>query len=112
MTDPSAIRLVETVDGDSGFTLRLFANDTWRSSHNLEQLLSPYGFQKGYHLTDAGIGVSKELNGVETEFSIVAKNLFDTQYTTSVNDFSNTAPVGYDGIGPRRYVGALLRVKY
>lgn len=98
--------------GDSGFTLRLFANDTWRSSHNLEQLLSPYGFQKGYHLTDAGIGVSKELNGVETEFSIVAKNLFDTQYTTSVNDFSNTAPVGYDGIGPRRYVGALLRVKY
>ncbi|MDF8334687.1 TonB-dependent receptor [Novosphingobium cyanobacteriorum] len=98
--------------GDSGFTLRVFANDTWRSSHNLEQLLSPYGFQKGYHLTDAGIGVAKELGGVETEFSIVAKNLFDTQYTTSVNDFSNNAPVGYDGVGPRRYVGALLRVKY
>ncbi|MES2303147.1 MAG: TonB-dependent receptor [Pseudomonadota bacterium] len=98
--------------GDSGFTLRVFGNDTWRSSHNLEQLLSPYGFQKAYHLTDAGIGLAKELNGVETEFSIVAKNLFDTQYTTSVNDFSNNAPVGYDGIGPRRYVGALLRVKY
>lgn len=98
--------------GDSGFTLRLFANDTYRSSHNLEQLLSPYGYQKGYHLTDAGIGLAKELNGVDTEFSIVAKNLFDTKYTTSVNDFSNTAPVGYDGVGPRRYVGALLRVKY
>jgi iron complex outermembrane receptor protein len=26
-----------------------------------------------------------------------------------VNDFSNTAPVGYDGIGARRYIGALLR---
>lgn len=98
--------------GDSGFTFRAFANDTYRSSHNLEQLLSPYGFQKAYHLTDAGIGLAKELNGVETEFSIVAKNLFDTKYTTSVNDFSNSAPVGYDGIGPRRYVGALLRVKY
>lgn len=95
-----------------GLFLRAFANNTYRSSHNLEQLLSPYGFQGAYHLTDAGIGLAKELGGVETEFSIVAKNLFDTQYTTSVNDFSNNAPVGYDGIGPRRYVGALLRVKY
>ena len=33
-------------------------------------------------------------------------------YTTSINDFSNNAPVGYDGIGPRRYVGLLLRAKY
>ena len=40
----------------------------------------------------------------------MAKNVFDTKYTTSVNDFSNSAPVGFDGIGPRRYVGALLRV--
>ena len=98
--------------GSSGWTIKAFANDTYRSSHNLEQLLSPYGFQDAYHLTDAGIGVARELGGVETEFSVVAKNLFDTQYTTSVNDFSNNAPVGYDGIGPRRYVGALLRVKY
>ena len=44
------------------------------------------------------------------EVSLVAKNVFDTQYTTSVNDFSNNAPVGYDGIGPRRYVGVDLRV--
>jgi iron complex outermembrane receptor protein len=98
--------------GNSGVSLRIFANDTYRSSQNLEQLLSPYGYQKGYHLTDAGIGVAKQIGGVETEFDIVAKNLFDTRYTTSVNDFSNSAPVGYDGIGPRRYVGALLRVKY
>jgi len=98
--------------GSSGFVLKAFGNHTWRSSHNLEQLLSPYGFQEAYHLTDAGIGVATNFDGVETEFSVVAKNLFDTQYTTSVNDFSNNAPVGYDGIGPRRYVGALLRVTY
>ncbi|MFO6448340.1 TonB-dependent receptor [Erythrobacter sp. NE805] len=98
--------------GDSGFTLRVFANDTYRSAQNLEQLLSPYGVQDGYHLTDAGIGIAKEVGEAEIELSIVAKNLFDTIYTTSVNDFSNTAPVGYDGVGPRRYVGALLRATY
>jgi iron complex outermembrane receptor protein len=98
--------------GNSGFVLRAFASHTYRSSHNLEQLLSPYGFQEAYHLTDAGIGIATELDGVETEFSIVAKNLFDTEYTTSVNDFSNNAPVGDDGIGPRRYIGALLRVNF
>jgi iron complex outermembrane receptor protein len=98
--------------GDSGFVIHLFGNDSYRSGHNLEQLLSPYGWQKAYHITDLGAGVIREFGPVKTEFSIVAKNAFDTQYTTSVNDFSNTAPVGYDGIGPRRYVGALLRATY
>ncbi len=98
--------------GNSGFFLRAFASHTYRSDHNLEQLLSPYGFQEAYHLTDAGIGVARDMKGVETELSVVAKNLFDTRYTTSVNDFSNSAPVGYDGIGPRRYVGALLRASF
>lgn len=98
--------------GDSGLKLRGFINDAYRSSQNLEQLLSPYGFQKAYHLTDAGIGFALPIKGVATEISVVAKNLFDVQYTTSVNDFSNNAPVGYDGIGARRYVGALLRAKF
>jgi iron complex outermembrane receptor protein len=98
--------------GNTGLTLRAFANDTYRSSQNLEQLLSPFGVQPGYHLTDAGIGIAKDVGDGQIELSIVAKNLFDTIYTTSVNDFSNTAPVGYDGVGPRRYVGALLRATY
>jgi len=96
----------------TGFTIHAFGNDTYRTAHNLESLLSPYGWQKAYHLTDAGIGVITTVGHTKTEISVVAKNLFDTQYTTSINDFSNNAPVGYDGIGPRRYVGALLRVKY
>jgi iron complex outermembrane receptor protein len=95
----------------SGVTLHAFGNNVYRSRHNLEQLLSPYGEQKGYHLTDAGIGVIRPFGGVRTELSIVAKNIFDVKYTTSINDFSNTAPVGYDGIGARRYVGALLRAR-
>jgi iron complex outermembrane receptor protein len=95
-----------------GVRLHLFGNDTYRSGHNLEQLLSPYGYQEGYHLTDLGVGVIREFGTVKTELSIVAKNAFDTKYTTSINDFSNSAPVGYDGIGPRRYVGAFLRANF
>jgi iron complex outermembrane receptor protein len=93
----------------SRYEVHLFGNHTYRSEHNLEQLLSEYGHQPGYSVTDLGAGVSFEAGGASYELSLVSKNAFDTRYTTSVNDFSNSAPVGYDGIGPRRYVGLLLR---
>lgn len=92
----------------SGFSAHVFGNHTYRSQHNLEQLLSPYGEQKGYSITDFGLGFTHG----PYELNVVAKNLFDTRYTTSVNDFSNSAPVGYDGIGPRRYVGVVLRAQF
>jgi len=92
----------------SGYSAHVFGNYTYRSKHNLEQLLSPYGEQEGYSLTDIGIGVTNE----KYELNVVSKNLFDTRYTTSVNDFSNSAPVGYDGIGARRYVGVVLSAKF
>ncbi|MFC4307654.1 TonB-dependent receptor [Steroidobacter flavus] len=96
----------------SGFGAHFFGNHVYRSRHNLEQLLSPYGEQSGYSLTDLGAGITHETDSAKYELSIVAKNAFDTQYTTSVNDFSNSAPVGYDGIGPRRYVGVILRSSF
>jgi len=93
----------------SGYDAHLFGNHVYRSSHNLEQLLSPYGEQSGYSLTDLGIGVSHKTDTANYEVSLVSQNVFDTRYTTSINDFSNSAPVGYDGIGARRYVGLVLR---
>jgi iron complex outermembrane receptor protein len=96
----------------SGFAAHFFGNHIYRSRHNLEQLLSEYGEQSGYSLTDLGAGVTHETASGKYELSIVSKNAFDTQYTTSVNDFSNSAPVGYDGIGARRYVGVILRSSF
>ena len=92
----------------SGYSAHLFGNYNYRSKHNLEQLLSPFGEQGGYSITDIGIGLTNETY----ELNIVSKNLFDTRYTTSVNDFSNSAPVGYDGIGAARYVGVVLRAHF
>lgn len=96
----------------SEFRVHAFGNTSFRSKHNLEQLLSPYGFQDKYAITDLGIGLIRDFDGREVELSVVGKNIFDKHYTTSVNDFSPSAPVGFDGIGPRRYVGALLRAKF
>ena len=93
-------------------SLYAYGNDTYRSDHNLEQLLSPYGVQDAYHLTDAGLRRDRRHRRRAYEIGVVGKNLFDIQYTTSVNDFSNNAPVGYDGIGPRRYVGIDLRLTF
>jgi iron complex outermembrane receptor protein len=96
----------------SGYTLHFFGSYVYRSKHNLEQLLSDYGWQKAYSLTDLGAGIAHESGGVKYDLSVVAKNAFDTKYTTSINDFSNSAPVGYDGIGARRYVGVVLGAKF
>ena len=95
-----------------GFDAHVFGNHVYRSSHNLEQLLSEYGEQSGYSLTDVGIGVTRATALANYEVSVVSQNVFDTKYTTSINDFSNSAPVGYDGIGARRYVGVVFRSSF
>ncbi len=94
------------------YAAHLFGNFTYRSKHNLEQLLSPYGEQKAYGLTDFGAGLTRGTANAQYELNVIAKNVFDTKYTTSVNDFSNSAPVGYDGIGARRYVGVILSARF
>jgi iron complex outermembrane receptor protein len=95
-----------------GFMGRVFANHVYRSEQNLEQLLSAYGYQGDYTVTDVGFGFTKDAGTVTYELNVVGKNVFDTHYTTSVNDFSNNQPVGFDGIGPRRYVGIDLRLSF
>ncbi|MES1987013.1 MAG: hypothetical protein V4440_03115, partial [Pseudomonadota bacterium] len=81
-----------------------------QSSKRPGKKLSEYGKQAGYSITDGGIGISTAKG--KTELDLVAKNLFDKEYTTSANVFSNNAPVGYDGIGARRYVGVVLKSNF
>jgi iron complex outermembrane receptor protein len=94
--------------GLTGLIGHAWANSVVRSSQNLEAQLSSWGKQDAYQVTDVGLGL---ITGgkIRYELNLVANNLFDTKYTTSINDFSNTYPVGYDGIGARRYVGLVLR---
>jgi iron complex outermembrane receptor protein len=94
--------------GFFGLTGHAWANSAVRSSQNLEALLSTWGKQDAYQVTDLGIGVFTGQKN-KYEVNLVANNVFDTHYTTSVNAFSNNSTVGYDGIGARRYVGLVLR---
>ena len=93
-----------------GLTGHAFFNTVIRSKQNLEAQLSEYGKQAGYSVTDGGVGISTAKG--KTELDLVAKNLFDKEYTTSANVFSNSAPVGYDGIGARRYIGVVLKSNF
>lgn len=92
----------------SNLTGHAWANTVVRSQQNLESLLSVWGKQDAYQVTDVGIGLFTGKKN-KYEVNLVANNVFDTHYTTSVNGFSNSATVGYDGIGARRYVGLVLR---
>jgi iron complex outermembrane receptor protein len=79
-----------------------------RTGQNLEANLSQYGKQDAYQVTDIGLGLLKGSKN-KYELNLVGNNIFDTKYTTSINNFSSTGTVGYDGIGARRYVGLLFR---
>jgi iron complex outermembrane receptor protein len=83
--------------------------NSYRSSQNLTDTLSAYGVQKAYSLTDIGIGLVNRPGKFEVD--LVAKNAFDTKYTTSISQYSSTNGVSYDGIGPRRWVGLTLHAK-
>lgn len=95
----------------TGVGLHAFLNAVARTEQNLEAQLSQYGYQPGYGLLEGGIGISGEANG-KYELTLIGRNILDKQYTTSINNFSNSAPVGYDGIGARRYVGLALKTSF
>ncbi|MEI7839910.1 MAG: TonB-dependent receptor [Methylococcaceae bacterium] len=94
--------------GFGGLTGHAWANTVVRSAQNLEAQLSSWGKQDAYQVTDLGIGLFTGQKN-KYEVNLITTNVFDTHYTTSINNFSNTGAVGYDGIGARRYVGLVLR---
>lgn len=79
-----------------------------RTKQNFDNNLSRYGVQGGYAVTDVGIGLLTHQDRVEID--LVAKNVFDRRYTTSVNVGSDGS-IGYDGIGDPRWVGIVFHAR-
>lgn len=91
-----------------GYTGHAWFNTVYRSKQNFDNNLSRYGWQDAYSLTDVGLGVIGKRDKFEVD--LVAKNVFNTKYTTSING-AGTDRVTYDGIGAPRWVGLVLRAK-
>jgi iron complex outermembrane receptor protein len=92
----------------NGYEAHFWAANVYRSQQDFDNNLSRYGIQGAYGLTDAGIGVVSPSKRFELDF--VGRNVFNKQYTTSVNVNSNGS-IGYDGIGDPRWVGVEMHAK-
>jgi iron complex outermembrane receptor protein len=109
-----APRFTSTVEVDyhqlivNGYEAHVWAANVYRSQQDFDNNLSRYGIQGAYGLTDGGIGVVSPSKRFELDF--VGRNIFNKQYTTSVNVNSNGS-IGYDGIGDPRWVGVELHAK-
>lgn len=91
-----------------GYTGHVWFNNVYRSRQNFDNNLSNYGWQEAYSVTDFGIGLIGRHN--KFELDLVAKNLFNTQYTTSING-AGSDRVTYDGMGAPRTVALVFHAK-
>jgi len=109
-----APRFTSTVEADfhqvitNGYEAHFWVANVYRSQQDFDNNLSRYGIQGAYGLTDAGVGIVSPSKRFELDF--VGRNVFDKQYTTSVNVNSNGS-IGYDGMGEPRWVGVELHAK-
>jgi iron complex outermembrane receptor protein len=92
----------------AGYTGHVWFNNVYRSRQNFDNNLSSYGWQEGYSVTDFGIGLIGQHG--KFELDLVAKNLFNTQYTTSING-AGSDRVTYDGMGAPRTVALVFHAK-
>lgn len=87
----------------------VFVNNSFRSGANMAPDLSQYGWQHAYHITDGGLGVATH-NG-KYNLTLIARNIFDTRYLTSVGSLSSTsAALGTQG--EARYFGVNFRTNF
>jgi iron complex outermembrane receptor protein len=93
----------------ANYSTHAWFTNSYRTSQNLTDTLSAYGVQAAYSISDIGLGLVTRDGKFEAD--IVAKNAFDTKYTTSITPYSSTNGVAYDGIGPRRWIGVRLHAK-
>jgi iron complex outermembrane recepter protein len=110
----AAPRFTSTVTADYSQALfhefqgHLWVSSVYRSQQNFDPNLSRYGVQGAYALTDVGFGIVSPDGRFEID--AVGRNVFNKQYTTSVN-VGTDGTIGYDGIGDPRWIGAQIHIK-
>lgn len=91
-----------------GFLFHTDFNVAYRSRSNLDSTLSINGWQKGYEVTDVGVGIGRQ-NG-SWDVSLIVKNLFNTNYALALSNYSATAPVTEE-VGDPRFFGVVFRAR-
>ncbi|MGZ8183298.1 MAG: TonB-dependent receptor [Methylobacter sp.] len=94
---------------DHGLEWHAFLVDSFKSEANFNASLASVGVQPAYHVTDGGIGVGTK-NG-KYSLNLVGRNIFDTMYVTTVNQYSSTGP-DTATYGDGRYYGAHFRANF
>ncbi|WP_047537132.1 TonB-dependent receptor [Methylotenera versatilis] len=73
----------------SNYLGRITLQNTYRSSSYFNDNHADFTYQKGYNVTTLGLGLGA-LNK-KWELSVIARNVFDTEYAISKSTYSNTA---------------------
>jgi iron complex outermembrane recepter protein len=92
-----------------GFVFHTDVNVSYRSRSNLDTTLSGNGWQKGYEVTDLGIGIGRQ-DG-RWDVSLIVKNLFNTSYALAISNYTATAPIT-EQLGDPRFVGVTFRAQF
>ena len=93
----------------NGLLFRASLNNAYKSSHNVNAGLNEFGEQSGYHVTDAAVSLGSA--DERYTFSLLAKNLFDTEYKVNGAGFTGTNPVT-ERLGDPRWLGVSLRSRF
>jgi iron complex outermembrane receptor protein len=110
----AAPRVIVTLGADyhrnvtDNFTGHAWWSGVFRSRQNFDNNLSAYGWQEAYALNDIGVGIASAHE--KYEIGLAVKNVFNTQYTTSING-AGTPQMSYDGIGDPRTIALTMRAK-
>jgi iron complex outermembrane receptor protein len=96
---------------NSGLSAYAGGNAFFRSSQNVNSSLSQYGAQSSYAVTNFQVGVSGVRGDHSYDFSLWAKNVFDTRFLTSVGTVSGSKSL-VAALGDPRTFGATVRISF
>ncbi len=92
----------------AGYRAHFFVNNSFRSGTYLSANQAASTYQDSYTLTDGGIGIGSASD--KYEFTLIARNIFDTDYRTGAGTYSSSGAISEQpGLG--RTFGLAFRAK-